>query len=117
MPAENIEKRAKELRKEIEYHNYCYYVLDEPSISDQEYDRLFRELVNLEQKYPELIAPYSPTQRVGGEPSQAFAHHEHTLPMYSLDNAFDLDEWSAYVQRIQKMLPRETMEFWVDHKL
>jgi len=117
MPAENIEKRAKELRKEIEYHNYCYYVLDEPSISDQEYDRLFRELVNLEQKYPELIAPYSPTQRVGGEPSQAFAHHEHTLPMYSLDNAFDLDEWSAYVQRIQKMLPRETMEFWVDPKL
>ncbi len=117
MPTEDIEKRAKDLRQEIEYHNYCYYVLDDPIISDQEYDRLFRELKNLEQKYPELIVPHSPTRRVGGQPSQAFAHHEHTLPMYSLDNAFDLDEWGAYVQRIERMLPGEPIEFWVDPKL
>jgi DNA ligase (NAD+) len=108
---------VEELRKDIEYHNYRYYVLDDPLITDAEYDSLFRELILLEEQFPELQVSYSPTQRIGGKPSKAFAHREHTLPMYSLDNAFDLDEWTSYVQRIQKALPGEPFEFWVDPKL
>jgi DNA ligase (NAD+) len=117
MTAEDVSKRAEELRRQIEYHNYRYYVLDEPVISDPEYDALFRELQELEEKHPELDVPYSPTKRVGGKPSEAFAHRRHSVPMSSLDNAFDLGEWESYVQRIRRMLPGEEIRFWVDPKL
>jgi DNA ligase (NAD+) len=117
MASEEVRKRAEELRRQIEYHDHRYYVLDDPVISDQEYDALFRELQELEAEHPELDVPYSPTKRVGGKPSEAFAHRTHTIPMSSLDNAFDLDEWESYVQRIRRMLPEEEIRFWVDPKL
>ncbi len=117
MVPEKVRKRVEELRKEIEYHNYRYYVLNDPVISDPEYDKLFRELLELEEKYPELKVPYSPTQRIGGEPAKEFKTRAHSIPMYSLDNAFGTDEWLSYVERIKKLLPDEKIEFWVDPKL
>ncbi len=117
MVPEKVRKRVEELRKEIEYHNYRYYVLNDPVISDPEYDKLFRELLELEEKYPELKVPYSPTQRIGGEPAKEFKTRAHSIPMYGLDNAFGTDEWLSYVERIKKLLPDEKIEFWVDPKL
>ncbi len=117
MVPEKIKKRVEQLRKEIEYHNYRYYVLNDPVISDPEYDKLFKELLELEEKYPELKVPYSPTQRIGGEPAKEFKTRSHSIPMYSLDNAFGIEEWRSYVERIKKLLPGEKIEFWVDPKL
>ena len=114
---QEIRDRVEKLRRDIEYHNYRYYVLDSPVISDSEFDGMFRELQELEDRYPELQSQNSPTQRIGKEPSESFRHRSHTLPMSSLDNAFDLTEWESYVQRIRKMLPGEEIEFWVDPKL
>ncbi len=113
----NIEKKIEELRKEIEYHNYRYYVLDDPEISDLEYDNLFNELRELEEKYPEFKSPHSPTQKIGGPPLKEFKQRPHSIPMYSLDNVFSDQEWEEYVSRIQKFLPGEDIEFWVDPKL
>ncbi|MFW6314044.1 MAG: DNA ligase LigA-related protein, partial [Desulfohalobiaceae bacterium] len=117
MAKETVQQEIEQLRSRIERHDYLYYVLDSPEISDFEYDRLFRRLQELEQNHPELIIPESPTQKVGGQPSKSFAHRSHSLPMYSLDNAFDLQEWQDYVQRIQRLLPGEEIWFWVDPKL
>ena len=117
MSREDIASRAEQLRRLLEYHNHRYYVLDDPEISDPEYDALFQELQDLERRHPELRVPYSPTQRIGAEPSEAFRHRGHSLPMSSLDNVFDLSEWDSYVQRIQRMLPDESFAFWVDPKL
>src|SRR2546426_9753897 len=88
--------RAAELRRLIERANHAYYVLDRPEISDAEYDRLFRELQDLEAKHPELRTPDSPTHRVGAEPAEKFRKHRHLVPMLSLANAFneaELAEW------------------------
>jgi len=117
MNREDIASRAERLRRLLEYHNYRYYVLDDPEISDAEYDAMFRELQELEQSHPEIRVPHSPTQRVGAEPSEAFRHLSHSLPMSSLDNAFDLQEWDSYVERLQRLLPGESFAFWVDPKL
>ncbi|GAB6887095.1 NAD-dependent DNA ligase LigA [Desulfothermus okinawensis JCM 13304] len=117
MDLKKIKKRIEELRQEIEYHNYRYYVLDDPEISDAEYDRLFRELKELEEKYPEFITPYSPTQRIGGSPLDEFVRREHTIPMYSLDNVFSKEEFEEYFSRIKRLLPGEEISFWVDPKL
>ena len=117
MSQEDIASRAQQLRQLLEYHNYRYYVLDDPKISDAEYDALFRELQDLERRHPELRVPHSPTQRIGAEPSEAFSHRSHSLPMSSLDNVFDLTEWDGYVERLQRMLPGESFSFWVDPKL
>src|SRR5438045_683774 len=99
---EDARSRAESLRREIERHNYAYYVLDQPTVSDQTYDSLMRELLAIEAASPELVTPDSPTQRVGAAPSQAFATHRHRVPMLSLANAFSLDElreWDARVKR------------------
>ncbi|MFO8033276.1 MAG: NAD-dependent DNA ligase LigA, partial [Desulfohalobiaceae bacterium] len=117
MAKETVQQEIEQLRRQIEYHDYLYYVLDAPENSDAEYDRLFRRLQDLEQEHPELITPESPTQKVGGRPSKGFAHLAHSLPMYSLDNAFDLQEWQDYVHRIQRLLSGEEIWFWVDPKL
>jgi len=117
MSQEDLASRAEQFRKLLEYHNYRYYVLDDPEISDAEYDALFRELQDLERSHPELRVPHSPTQRIGAEPSEAFSHRSHSLPMSSLDNVFDLTEWDSYVERLQRMLPGESFSFWVDPKL
>ncbi len=99
-----LEKRAKELRDLINYHNYLYYVLEKPEISDAEFDRLFRELVELEREHPELRTPDSPTQRVGAPPSEKFAEHRHRLPMLSLDNAFSIEELKEFHERVCRFL-------------
>ncbi|MFZ5994483.1 MAG: NAD-dependent DNA ligase LigA [Thermodesulfobacteriota bacterium] len=99
-----IEQSIKKLREDIHYHNYRYYVLDSPVISDAEYDRLMRELVELEEKYPHLITPDSPTQRVGAAPLEKFGTVRHALPMLSLENAFDEAEAREFEQRIKRFL-------------
>lgn len=94
--------RAEELRAQIEFHNYRYHVLDAPEVSDAEYDALVRELVDIEERFPELVTPDSPTQRVGAPPSQLFAPVEHSARLLSLDNAFsdeELDAWHARAVR------------------
>jgi DNA ligase (NAD+) len=93
-----ISVRARELREFLEYHNYRYYVLDSPEIEDAEYDAAFRELAALEAAHPELVDPNSPTRRVGGEVSEGFAAHRHALPLLSLDNAMNLDEWREFAE-------------------
>ena len=87
MTLEEARARAEALRDQINYHNYRYHVLDDPLISDAEYDRLMGELVALETTYPELVTPDSPSQRVGAAPLDAFASHTHRVPMLSLGNA------------------------------
>ena len=104
MASEAIKKRVEKLREEIEYHNYRYYVLDQPEISDAQYDRLMRELQKLEEEYPELRSPNSPTQRVGAPPLEAFEIFRHTIPMLSLANAFDESEARDFDKRVKKFL-------------
>lgn len=99
---EQIRQRIENLRTELQKHNYRYYVLDDPSISDQEYDRLLRELEELEAQYPDLITPDSPTQRVGHTPSEKFSEIVHAQPLMGLSNAFSHDELQAFEERIQK---------------
>jgi DNA ligase (NAD+) len=96
--------RAAELRRELTYHNYRYYVLDQPEISDAEYDRRLRELQEIEAAHPELVTPDSPTQRVGAQPAEEFGAVEHPTPMLSLGNAFGADELTAFDGRIKRML-------------
>ncbi len=88
----NTEKRIRDLRDQIHYHNYRYYVLDDPEVSDAEYDRLLRELEELERQHPELVTPDSPTQRVGAAPAEEFGTVPHAIPMLSLENAMDEPE-------------------------
>jgi DNA ligase (NAD+) len=104
MATEVLKKRIEKMREEIEYHNHRYYVLDQPEISDAEYDRLMRELENLENQYPELRTPNSPTQRVGAPPLETFEIVRHTLPMLSLANAFDESEAKDFDKRVKKFL-------------
>ncbi len=114
---ESIRKRAEELRKEIEYHNYRYYVLDEPVISDAEYDALMAELRRLENQYPELVTPDSPTQRIGAPPSQAFAPVRHEVPMLSLENAFTDEDVLDFDRRVRERLGVEHVEYTAEPKL
>lgn len=104
MDIKSAKKRIAELRELINYHNYRYYVLDSPEISDEEYDRLFQELKELERQFPELITPDSPTQRVGGEPLPEFKQIKHRVPMLSLDNVFNEDEARDFDTRVKKLL-------------
>src|SRR5919197_859519 len=95
-------QRIEELRRIIRHHDYRYYVEATPEISDQEYDRLFRELLDLEAAHPELASPDSPTQRVGGEPIEGFKTVTHRVPMLSIDNTYnadDLREWDTSVRK------------------
>lgn len=103
-PTEDIQKRAAELRELLHRHNYAYYVLDDPEISDAEYDRLMRELMDLERAYPQLVTADSPTHRVGALPLDKFETVTHALPMLSLENAFDEEEVLAFDQRVRRFL-------------
>lgn len=97
-------KRVESLREQIRHHNYQYHVLDEPEIPDAEYDRLVRELQELEKNHPDLVTDDSPTQRVGAEPVKAFGTVQHVIPMLSLDNAFSEDELRAFHRRVTDRL-------------
>lgn len=102
-----IEARVRELRQELHRHNVLYHALDRPEISDAEYDRMFQELIALEARYPELFDPNSPTQRVGAAPLSEFESAPHSLPMVSLDNAFDEAEILAFDRRVREALGKE----------
>ncbi|MCA1831930.1 MAG: NAD-dependent DNA ligase LigA [Actinomycetota bacterium] len=97
-------KRIADLRAQLEHHNYLYYVQDHPQISDAEYDKLYRELVELEEAFPDLVTPESLTQRVGAAPSATFAPVKHFARMYSLDNAFSIEELTAWAERAEKAI-------------
>ncbi len=111
-------RQISEIRDEINHHNYRYYVLDDPQVTDQHYDQLLRSLQALEAEYPELITQDSPTQRVGAEVSKKFATVEHKVPMLSLDNAFNREEMETFHQRLQDMLELSNdLEFCIEPKL
>ena len=99
-----IEQRAKELQQQLHHHNHLYYVMDEPELPDSEYDKLFRELTEIESQNPELKSPDSPTQRVGAAPLDSFNQVQHDLPMLSLGNAFSTEELVAFDQRLRDRL-------------
>jgi DNA ligase (NAD+) len=107
---------AQTLRTELERHNYQYYVLDQPLVSDAEFDKLIRQLLQLERDYPELADPGSPTQRVGGSPLPAFRQVTHRTPMLSLSNAFSEEEVTAFDRRVREGLDQENVEYLAEPK-
>ena len=111
-----VAARVKQLREEIETHNYRYYVLDAPTIPDAEFDKLFRELQALEAEYPSLATPDSPTQRVGASPIAEFAQVTHRVPMLSLNNAFEDEEVTAFDRRVREGLGRDNIDYAVEPK-
>lgn len=113
---ELIQLQLQKLRQQIERHNYQYYVLDDPTIPDVEYDRLFRDLQQIEQNYPQLVTSASPTQRVGSTPLKAFSQVKHAIPMLSLGNAFDETEVEAFDRRVCEGLSVDTVEYAVEPK-
>ena len=114
---ESVRQRIEKLRAQINYHNYRYYVLDSPEISDAEYDELMRELKQLEEQYPQFLTPDSPTQRVGAAPVEAFGVVEHPLPLLSLGNAFSKDELLAWYTRTSKLVGGEQFNLVCEHKI
>jgi len=114
---EQARERAAQLRKEIEKHDYHYFVLDNPLVSDAQYDKMMRELEELEQKYPALATPYSPTRRVGGKPREGFTSVRHFTPMLSLANAFDEQELRDFDRRVRQALPGEEVSYVVEPKI
>jgi len=101
---DSVIREIEDLRKKIDYHNWRYYVLDSPEISDQQYDRMMRRLEKLEKEFPELVTPDSPTQRVGAPPIDAFGTVKHSIPMLSLSNAFSEEEVDEFDERVKRFL-------------
>jgi DNA ligase (NAD+) len=110
-------RRAEELRALLHHHSYCYYVLDRPEIGDTEYDRLFGELKRLEEAHPDLAAPDSPTQRVGGAVAEGFASVAHRAAMLSLDNAYTAEEIREFEARLSRALPEERFQYVCEPKV
>lgn len=113
----DVREHAERLREQINYHNYRYYVLDNPEIPDAEYDRLFRELQALEQHYPELISADSPTQRVGAQPAKELGEVKHLAPMLSLSNAFSDEELGDFDRRVRERLGSDRVIYTAEPKL
>jgi DNA ligase (NAD+) len=113
----SVERRVADLRQRLETANYEYHVLDRPTIADEAYDALLRELQSLEEAHPELVTPESPTQRVGAPASTRFAPVQHAAPMLSLSNAFDEDELRAFDQRVRKLLGRDDVGYVCELKI
>jgi DNA ligase (NAD+) len=117
-PSPQLQKELSELRREIERHNYQYYVLDDPLISDADYDRLFRRLLQLEKEHPELATADSPTQKVGAPPIEKFGTVRHTTAMLSLNNANDEEELGEFEERIQRFLKHPAaLDYAVEPKI
>lgn len=114
--SEHFIQRMRALISLLAQHNHAYYVMDEPSISDAEYDQLFHQLKDLEQQHPELVQTDSPTQMVGGSALAKFQSIAHTIPMLSLGNVFNQEDLKAFDQRIQDRLPNQTYEYQVELK-
>ena len=115
---QEVVARVQELREQINYHNYRYYVLDDPVISDAEFDRLLQELIGLEERYPRLLTPDSPSQRVGAAPLEKFETVRHRLPMISLDDAFSEGEVREFEERLQRFLRSpEPLQYVLEPKM
>jgi DNA ligase (NAD+) len=112
-----VKERIEQLRAQINHHNYRYYVLDSPEISDAEYDLLMQELKQLEEEHPQFLTPDSPTQRVGAAPVEAFGVVEHPLPLLSLGNAFSQEELKAWYTRTSKLIGGKQFNFTCEHKI
>ena len=110
MTTTDLTERIEELRERLNFHNYRYYVLDSPEVSDAQYDALIRELRAIEAEHPELVTPDSPTQRVGAAPADGFRQVEHTRQMFSLGNAFDDEEFLAWHKRVSDLLEGEAFD-------
>ena len=117
MQREQAEKRIAELRNEIRRHDHLYYVQGTAEISDQEYDRIYRELVDLESEFPELVTPDSPTQRVGGAPSEQFPTFVHRVPMLSLDNTYSEEELREFEGRIFRQVGERAIDYVAELKI
>jgi DNA ligase (NAD+) len=113
----HAEERLRQLREEIGHHNYRYYTLDDPEVSDAHYDRLMQELFGLEEQFPDLVSPDSPSRRVGGAPAERFERVVHRTPMLSLSNAFDDAELVEFDERIRKLLGLEQVAYVCEPKL
>ena len=112
-----ISKKIDDLREQLRHHEYLYYVLDAPEISDAQYDALVRQLQSLESAHPELITPDSPTQRVGGKPREGFTKVRHSSPMLSLDNALGEGELREFDKRVRGLLGEESFAYVAELKL
>ena len=112
-----LEKKIEALREKIRHHEYRYYVLDDPEITDAEFDKLMNELKKLEAEHPELITPDSPTQRVGGKPREGFVKAKHSSPMLSLDNAYSEEELRDWERRVHELSGRTDVEYMCELKL
>lgn len=117
MTRDQAKKRHACLVEEIRKHDHAYYVEAKPKISDRDYDRLYHELLELEKDFPELAAPDSPSQRVGGTPLNEFKSVRHSVPMLSLDNTYSEEEVRDFVKRLEKLLPDEKLDWVVEPKL
>src|SRR5215467_6058853 len=117
MTLNEAKARHVQLVDEIRGHDHAYYVLAQPTITDQDYDRLYRQLLDLEKEFPDLITPDSPTQRVGGQPLKAFKPVQHLQPMLSLDNTYSQEELKQFVNRVQRILPNEKLDWMVEPKI
>ena len=118
MPApKDAEKKIEALREKIRHHEYQYFVLDTPEISDQEFDKLTKQLKDLEAEHPELITPDSPTQRVGGKPREGFVKVRHSSPMLSLDNTYSEEELRGWERRVHELSGRSDVDYVCELKL
>src|SRR5207302_7197541 len=109
--AASVQKEIDRLREQLRRHEYLYYVMDAPEISDAEYDRLMNELKALEKAHPQLITPDSPTQRVGGKPREGFQKLPHSRPMLSLDNAYNEEELRDWDRRVRELSGSAKVEY------
>ncbi len=116
-PSKDLDKKIESLREKIRHHEYLYYVLDNPEISDAEFDKLMRQLKDLEAEHPELITSDSPTQRVGGKPREGFVKVPHTSPMLSLDNTYSEEELRDWERRVHELSGRTDVDYVCELKL
>jgi len=116
-PVKEVEKKLEALREKIRHHEYLYYVVDHPEICDGDFDKLMRQLKDLEAEHPELVTPDSPTQRVGGKPREGFVKVTHSSPMLSLDNTYSEDELRDWERRVHELTGRSDVDYVCELKL
>lgn len=117
MTKEEAQIKHRELCEIVRGHDYAYYVQARPAVSDQEYDRLYRALKDIESEFPDLVTPDSPTQKVGGQPLEGFETVSHAVPMMSLDNTYSQEELVAFLKRVQKFVPDRALDWMVEPKV
>src|SRR5512133_2989893 len=113
----DVEKKLESLRDKIRYHEHRYYVLDDPEISDADFDKLMQELKKLEAEHPDLVTPDSPSQRVGGKAREGFVKVRHSSPMLSLDNTYNEDELRDWERRVHELSGRKDVDYVCELKL